>query len=115
VGIEVSDGLDAVTLDQHKFKQVLYNLLSNAVKFTDEGGQVDIHARRLDPLLILGPRHLDRILRIYVQHYNRRRPHRGLKLRVPESIAPIEEAHGVPDIERLDLLGGLVHEYVRAA
>ncbi len=48
VGIEVSEGLDAVTLDQHKFKQVLYNLLSNAVKFTDEGGQVDIHARRLD-------------------------------------------------------------------
>jgi K+-sensing histidine kinase KdpD len=49
VGIEVSDGLDAITLDQHKFKQVLYNLLSNAVKFTDEGGQVDIHAHRLDP------------------------------------------------------------------
>ena len=49
VRIEVSDGLDAVTLDPRKFKQVLYNLLSNAVKFTDEGGQVDIHARRLDP------------------------------------------------------------------
>jgi signal transduction histidine kinase len=49
VGIDVSDGLDAITLDQHKFKQVLYNLLSNAVKFTDEGGHVDIHARRLDP------------------------------------------------------------------
>jgi PAS domain S-box-containing protein len=49
VDIEVSDGLDAVTLDQHKFRQVLYNLLSNAVKFTDEGGKVDIHARRLDP------------------------------------------------------------------
>ena len=48
LGIEVGEGLDAVTLDQHKFKQVLYNLLSNAVKFTDEGGQVDIHARRLD-------------------------------------------------------------------
>jgi PAS domain S-box-containing protein len=48
VGIEVSEGLDAVTLDQHKFKQVLYNLLSNAVKFTDEGGQVNIHARCLD-------------------------------------------------------------------
>src|SRR5450756_2348601 len=30
LGIEVGDGLDAVTLDQHKFKQVLYNLLSNA-------------------------------------------------------------------------------------
>jgi signal transduction histidine kinase len=49
VGIEVSEGLDAVTLDQHKFKQVLYNLLSNAVKFTDDGGKVNIRARRLDP------------------------------------------------------------------
>ena len=49
VGVEVSAGLDAVTLDQHKFKQVLYNLLSNAVKFSGEGGQVDIHVRRLDP------------------------------------------------------------------
>jgi PAS domain S-box-containing protein len=39
VGIEVGEGLDAVTLGQHKFKQVLYNLLSNAVKFTDEGGR----------------------------------------------------------------------------
>jgi len=49
VGIEVNDGLDVVTLDQHKFKQVLYNLLSNAVKFSDEGGKVEIHMRRLDP------------------------------------------------------------------
>jgi signal transduction histidine kinase len=49
VSIDVSEGLDAITLDQHKFKQVLYNLLSNAVKFTDEGGQMDIHAHRLDP------------------------------------------------------------------
>jgi PAS domain S-box-containing protein len=48
VGIEIGADLDAVTLDQHKFKQVLYNLLSNAVKFSDDGGKVDIHARRLD-------------------------------------------------------------------
>jgi PAS domain S-box-containing protein len=49
VGIESGAGLDAVTLDQHKFKQVLYNLLSNAVKFSDDGGQVSIKGRRLDP------------------------------------------------------------------
>ena len=48
VGIEIGPGLDAVVLDQHKFKQMLYNLLSNAVKFTDDDGQVDIYARRLD-------------------------------------------------------------------
>jgi putative transposase len=74
-----------------------------------------LRAECLDWLLILGPRHLDRILRIYVRHYNRQRPHRGLELEVPESLAPVEEADGVPDIERRDLLGGLVHEYMRAA
>jgi putative transposase len=74
-----------------------------------------LRAECLDWLLILGPRELDRILRIYGQHDNRRRPHRGLGLQVPESLAPVDEANGVPDIERRDLLGGLVHEYMRAA
>jgi putative transposase len=74
-----------------------------------------LRAECLDWLLILGPRHLDRILAIYVRHDNRRRPHRGLKLQVPERLAPVEEADRVPDIERRDLLGGLVHEYRRAA
>jgi PAS domain S-box-containing protein len=49
IGVEIGEGLDAVLLDQHKFKQVLYNLLSNAVKFTDDGGKVDIQARHVDP------------------------------------------------------------------
>ena len=48
VGVEIGEELDAVLLDQHKFKQVLYNLLSNAVKFTDDGGKVEIRASRLD-------------------------------------------------------------------
>ena len=74
-----------------------------------------LRAECLDWLLILGPRHLNRILRIYSRHYNRRRPHRGLELEVPERPAPVEEADRVPDIERRDLLGGLVHEHIRAA
>jgi len=49
VGIEIGPGLDAVVLDQHKFKQMLYNLLSNAVKFSDDDGQVEIRARSVDP------------------------------------------------------------------
>jgi signal transduction histidine kinase len=42
----VAAELGTVTLDEGKFKQVLYNLLSNAVKFTNEGGRVEIAARR---------------------------------------------------------------------
>jgi PAS domain S-box-containing protein len=46
--VTVDAGLQMATLDQQKFKQVLYNLLSNAVKFTDQGGNVEVCAKRLD-------------------------------------------------------------------
>jgi putative transposase len=47
-----------------------------------------LRAECLDWLLILGPRHLDRILRIYVQHHNRRRPHEGWGFRYPRVSLP---------------------------
>jgi PAS domain S-box-containing protein len=40
----ISSAVERVTLDQQKFKQVMFNLLSNAVKFTDDGGRVEIVA-----------------------------------------------------------------------
>ncbi len=43
---DVSESLDCVTLDQQKFRQVLYNLLSNAVKFTGDGGTVEVKVSR---------------------------------------------------------------------
>jgi PAS domain S-box-containing protein len=44
----VAPELGYVTLDQQKFKQVLYNLLSNAVKFTDDGSKVEIGVAMYD-------------------------------------------------------------------
>jgi len=74
-----------------------------------------LRADCLDWLLILGPRHLDRVLRTYVEHYNQKRPHRGLQLLAPETAAPVAELGVVPHIRRRDLLGGLIREYECAA
>jgi putative transposase len=74
-----------------------------------------LRADCLDWTLIVGPRHLDRVLRTYVEHHNRKRPHRGLQLLAPEGAAPPEELDSVSDIRRRDILGGLIHEYERAA
>ena len=59
-------------------------------------------------------RHLERVLRVYVEHYNRERPHRALELRPPEPDEPPRGASAW-DIRRRDRLGGLIHKYYRAA
>jgi putative transposase len=71
----------------------------------------------LDWLLIIGHRHLEHTLRVYVTHYNRERPHRALNLRPPDSPArPRTTAStAIEPLERHELLGGLIHEYHRAA
>jgi hypothetical protein len=72
-----------------------------------------IRGECLDWLLIIGRRHLERVLRIYTAHYNRERPHRGLTLLPPDSTNAHIPSQG--EIERRDRLGGLIHEYHRAA
>jgi putative transposase len=73
-----------------------------------------IRAECLDWLLILGRRHLETVLRIYTAHYNRERPHRGLALLTPDPTnADPPATHR--EIKRRDRLGGLIHEYHRAA
>ena len=65
----------------------------------------------LDRMLILGRGHLERVLREYVGHYNRRRPHRGIDLGVPTSAAVLETPLPSARVIRHDVLGGLIHEY----
>ncbi len=71
----------------------------------------------LDWLLIARRRQLERVLRVYVDHYNRHRPHRALELTAPIPGWRPSLASSQPPVQihRRDRLGGLIHEYARAA
>jgi transposase InsO family protein len=69
----------------------------------------------LDHLLVVSRQHLESVLDKYVQHYNQARPHRGLHLGqpIPRSLPlpPIDDG----TVTRLDILGGIIHQYERGA
>jgi putative transposase len=76
-----------------------------------------VRAECLDWLLILGRGHLEEVLRVYVRHYNQHRPHRALSLCAPDPPAELTVAgkDEPGSVRRHDLLGGLLHQYRRAA
>lgn len=70
----------------------------------------------LDWLLILNARHLERTLTVFIDHYNGWRPHRALDLAPPNGRPPARWTGTQPiTLNRRDRLGGLLHEYERAA
>jgi transposase InsO family protein len=75
----------------------------------------------LDRLLILGRRHLQHVVATYALHYNEHRPHRALAQRPPLCMLPPRDEPSTAEridldrVRRRDLLGGLIHEYQRAA
>jgi transposase InsO family protein len=66
----------------------------------------------LDHLLIGSRRQLESVLCQYLRHDSQARPHRGLDLAVPE---PSTELRNRGNVRRHDVLGGIIHEYERAA
>ena len=71
----------------------------------------------LDWLLILNARHLERVLAVFVDHYNGHRAHRSLNLTPPNGWSGQEDQvlSRRLTVLRRDRLGGLVREYQRAA
>jgi putative transposase len=77
-----------------------------------------VRSECLDWLLIFDQRHLERVVAVFADHYNGHRPHRALQLNPPERRHPPSGstvACGATPVQRRDRLGGLVHEYGRAA
>ena len=49
IGIDLAtDGVDVISADERKVKQIIFNLLSNAVKFTPDGGKITVTSGRED-------------------------------------------------------------------
>jgi putative transposase len=70
----------------------------------------------LDWILVRGRRHHERVLRAYASHYISGRRHRGLRLATPDRWGSARFAPAkATGLVRRDILGGLIHEYERAA
>ncbi|MGO8870374.1 MAG: integrase core domain-containing protein [Acidimicrobiales bacterium] len=68
----------------------------------------------LDRILILGRRHLEGVLKEFVDHYNSHRPHRSLGQLPPQpkdGAPAMLESVDASRLRRTDQLGGLIHEY----
>jgi len=76
-----------------------------------------VRSECLDWTLVWNRRHLEQILATYIEHYNTARPHRGidLNLPVPSTNCPPTPIKLLQHVQRTDLLGGLIHQYRRAA
>ena len=66
----------------------------------------------LDPVLALDDHHLARLARGYVAFFNLARPHQGIAQRTPVGSAT---ASGEGEVIAYPVLGGLHHDYRRAA
>lgn len=73
-----------------------------------------IRRELLDHVIVLNERHAVRLLREYVEYYNKARPHLSLEKDSPQGRQVMGPERGA-EIVPIDVLGGLHHRYARRA
>ncbi len=66
-------------------------------------------------MLIFSDRQLFQVIKEYVEYFNRSRPHQGIEQRIPEGPREGENEERTGKIISFPVLGGLHHDYRRAA
>jgi putative transposase len=112
------------------FDEVFRSAGIRVIKAPVRAPQARAHAERwvgslrrecLERLLIVGRRHLERVVGAYTSHYSEYRPHRSLGQRPPLAQPLPNDNLASGDVielcrlRRRDRLGGLIHEYRLAA
>jgi transposase InsO family protein len=70
----------------------------------------------LDRTLILNERHLALVLREYLKHYNRHRPHQSRQQRPPDiETQPVRDVADLRSVRRKSVVLGGINEYHHAA
>jgi putative transposase len=70
----------------------------------------------LDGILIVGERHLARVLREYVRHYNGHRPHQSRRQRPPDmQVQRVRDVADLRSVRRKRVVAGVINEYHHAA
>ncbi|MFI5274047.1 MAG: integrase core domain-containing protein [Ktedonobacterales bacterium] len=69
----------------------------------------------LDHVPILNERQFWRVLHEYITYFNGARPHQGIRQQRPDNVATSVAAQGTGQITAIPVLGGLHHDYQRAA
>lgn len=69
----------------------------------------------LDHILFLGERQLYEVIKEYVRFFNEARPHQGIGQQIPKEIQSDEKPRSTGKVISFPVLGGLHHDYRRAA
>ena len=75
-----------------------------------------LRAQLLDHVIVLSQRHLERLLREFIEeYYHTDRPHQGLGGDTPEVYDPAPKISGPSKLISIPVVGGLHHKYLRVA